>query len=241
MTVTVGIDLGTTNSSIAFFDGHNANIIETAEGARFMPSVVAWTDKGEMLVGRPALRQININPDHTIQRVKRLMGQDYNDLEAHEHYVGEGPNGTIVLKGRDRNRTPQEISAILISAMLDAAQSKLGIRPDGAVITVPAVFDTKQKAATMEAGWLAGLQHVELMPEPTAAALAYSIGKDKFEFQMLYGIRRDLQASLSAEGYGVRVYVPFGREWFPYFMRRLGERPANVKFVLGSVLSERRP
>lgn len=181
----IGIDLGTTNSSACYHDGVRERVIENAEGQRFTPSAVALTAKGDVLVGRPALSQNKMNPDHTYLRYKRVMGARYIDGEMGEHHLVPDANGNAVFKGpEDREITPEMLSAVMIEYMLDCAEAKLGIgRPVGAVITVPASADQNFREATLRAAELAGLQKnkVHLLPEPVAAAIAYGLGKQKME------------------------------------------------------------
>ncbi len=188
MSLTVGIDLGTTNSCIAFHDGRTADVISTAEGLRIMPSVIAFTEKGERLVGRPALTQSRSNPAHSFFNTKRLMGETFNPGEDYGHQTVCGTDGMIWFRGPDRNYSCPEMASFLISTMLDAAQHKLGERPKKAVITVPANFSDTARAATLEAGHLAGLEDVFLLKEPTAAAIAYGVTHSKFTRLAIYDL-----------------------------------------------------
>jgi molecular chaperone DnaK len=186
MSITVGIDLGTTNSCIAFHDGREATIIETAEGLRIMPSVVAFKDGGGRLVGRPALTQSRSNAQFSFFNIKRLMGVRHVDGEDHGAHTTRGDDGFIAFVGPDRVYSAPEMSSFLIEAMLDAAEAKLGERPDRAVITIPANFGNDAAHATKEAGRLAGLKEVHLLHEPTAAATAYGVSRSKFTRLAIY-------------------------------------------------------
>lgn len=187
MTLTVGIDLGTTNSCICFHDGRVPTIIETAEGTRIMPSVVAYTDSGKRLVGRPALTQSRSNPRYSFLLMKRMMGEHYIDGEDHGIQTAKGPDGLIWFVGPDGSLiSVPEMSSYLISAMLDAAEMKLGQRPDRAVITIPANFGDEAKRGTMEAATMAGLKEVVLLHEPTAAAIANGIHHKKYTRLAIY-------------------------------------------------------
>ncbi len=185
-TLTVGIDLGTTNSCICFNDGRVTNVIETAEGQRIMPSVVAFNDQGKRLVGRPAMTQSRSNPRYSFFAVKRFMGETFVDGEDHGIQIAKGPDGMIWFNGPNGLISAPEMSSYLISAMLDAAESKLGKRPNRAVITIPANFGESAKQATMKAAELAGLSDVILLHEPTAAAIAYGVMHTKFTRLAIY-------------------------------------------------------
>jgi molecular chaperone DnaK len=186
----IGQDLGTTNSSACYHDGVKEKMIENAEGHRYTPSAVALTPKGGVLVGRPALSQLKMNPDFTYLRYKRVMGARYIDGEMGEHHLVPDANGNAVFKGpEDREITPEMLSAVMIEYMLDSAEARLGLgRPTGAVITIPASADQSFREATLRAAEIAGLDkdRVHLLPEPVAAAIAYGLGKRKMENVVIF-------------------------------------------------------
>lgn len=186
MTLTVGIDLGTTNSCIAFHDGREVSVIETAEGLRVMPSVVAFKENGERLVGRPALTQSRSNSKFSFFSTKRFMGELYVEGEDHGQQFAKGEDGMIWFRGPDRLISAPEMSSFLISAMLDAAEARLGQRPDRAVVTIPANFGDAAAHATKLAAEMAGLKDVVLLKEPTAAAMAYGVLHKKFTRLAIY-------------------------------------------------------
>ena len=177
----IGIDLGTTNSVVALMEGSEPKVIANAEGNRLTPSVVAITDKGETLVGEPARRQAVTNPRKTIYSIKRFMGRRHSEVESEEKMVPyeiTGAQGDYVkVKTGDREYTPQEISAMTLRKLKEAAESYLGHKVNKAVITVPAYFNDAQRQATKDAGQIAGLEVARIINEPTAAALAYGLGK----------------------------------------------------------------
>lgn len=179
----IGIDLGTTNSCVAVMDGANAKVLENSEGARTTPSVVAFRDGGEKLVGVLARRQAVTNPKFTFSAIKRLIGRTFadptvakdRDLVAYE--IVKGPNGDAWVKGRDKDYSPQEVSAFILQKMKETAENFLGEKVSQAVITVPAYFNDAQRQATKDAGRIAGLEVLRIINEPTAAALAYGLEK----------------------------------------------------------------
>jgi len=179
----IGIDLGTTNSCVAVMDGGQARVIENTEGARTTPSVVAFQDSGQRLVGVIAKRQATVNPRFTYSAIKRLIGRNFDDpmvkkdkdLVAYE--IVKGPNGDAWIKGRDKDYSPQEISAFILGKMKETAEAYLGEKVTQAVITVPAYFNDAQRQATKDAGRIAGLEVLRIINEPTAAALAYGLEK----------------------------------------------------------------
>jgi len=179
----IGIDLGTTNSCVAVMDGGQARVIENTEGARTTPSVVAFQDSGQRLVGVIAKRQATVNPRFTYSAIKRLIGRNYDDpmvkkdkdLVAYE--IVKGTNGDAWVKGRDKDYSPQEISAFILGKMKETAEAYLGEKVTQAVITVPAYFNDAQRQATKDAGRIAGLEVLRIINEPTAAALAYGLEK----------------------------------------------------------------
>lgn len=179
----IGIDLGTTNSVVAVMEGSEVKVIPNAEGNRLTPSVVAYTDKDEVIVGEPARRQAVTNPRRTVSSVKRFMGRRHAEVEAEEKLVPYnvvGASGEYVKIGiGDKQLTPQEISAKVLRKLKEAAESYLGHRVSKAVITVPAYFNDAQRQATKDAGQIAGLEVARIINEPTAAALAYGLDKQR--------------------------------------------------------------
>jgi molecular chaperone DnaK len=181
----IGIDLGTTNSCVALFEGREPTIIANAEGARTTPSIVAFTPAGERLVGQIAKRQAITNPEHTIYAVKRLIGRKFESDEVRSFReiapfeIEAAPNGDAWVRVDERAYSPQEISAMVLTKMKDTVADFLGEVVADAVITVPAYFDDSQRQATMDAGKIAGLNVLRIINEPTAAALAYGIGKQQ--------------------------------------------------------------
>ncbi len=187
MSKIIGIDLGTTNSVMAFMEGGKPNIISNAQGGRLTPSVVAEDEKGEILVGTPAKNQAVVNPEGTIYSVKRLIGRTWDDPEVKKDKellpfeMRKSSSGGIEVKMGDKWYTPQEISARILAKMKKDAEEYLGQEVKEAVITVPAYFDDSQRQATKDAGKIAGLDVKRIVNEPTAAALAYGIDKGKDE------------------------------------------------------------
>ncbi len=183
----IGIDLGTTNSAMAYMEGGKPNIIANSQGGRLTPSIVAEDDKGEVLVGTPAKNQAVMNPEGTIYSVKRLIGRSWDDPEVVKDKkllpfeMRKASNGGIEVKMGSKWYTPQEISAKVLSKMKNDAEEFLGEKVTEAVITVPAYFDDSQRQATKDAGKIAGLDVKRIVNEPTAAALAYGIEKGKDE------------------------------------------------------------
>ncbi|HEY0124570.1 MAG TPA: molecular chaperone DnaK [Rhizobium sp.] len=183
MAKVIGIDLGTTNSCVAVMDGKDAKVIENAEGARTTPSMVAFTDDGERLVGQPAKRQAVTNPTNTLFAVKRLIGRRYEDptVEKDKHLVPftivKGDNGDAWVEAQGKGYSPAQISAMILQKMKETAESYLGEKVEKAVITVPAYFNDAQRQATKDAGRIAGLEVLRIINEPTAAALAYGLDK----------------------------------------------------------------
>jgi len=181
----IGIDLGTTNSVVAVMEGKEVKVIPNAEGNRLTPSVVAFTDRGEILVGEPAKRQAVTNPKRTVYSIKRFMGRRREEVKAEEAIVPYeivGESGEYVkVKIGDRTYTPPEISAMVLRKLKEAAEAYLGHRVNKAVITVPAYFNDAQRQATKDAGQIAGLEVVRIINEPTAASLAYGLDKKEAE------------------------------------------------------------
>src|SRR4051812_42583394 len=181
----IGIDLGTTNSVVAVMEGREAKVIPNAEGNRLTPSVVAFTDKGDVLVGEPARRQAVTNPKRTIYSIKRFMGRRHSEVASEEkivpYQVVGGANEYVKVQIGDKTYTPPEISAHVLRKLKEAAESYLGHKVNKAVITVPAYFNDAQRQATKDAGQIAGLDVERIINEPTAAALAYGLQKKKEE------------------------------------------------------------
>ena len=181
----IGIDLGTTNSVVSIMEGSEPKVIANAEGNRLTPSVVAYTDKGETLVGEPAKRQAVTNPTRTVYSVKRFMGRRHSEVETEEKMVPYkvigGANEYVKIKAGEQEVTPQEVSAKILRKLKEAAESYLGHKVNKAVITVPAYFNDAQRQATKDAGQIAGLEVARIINEPTAAAMAYGLDKKKEE------------------------------------------------------------
>jgi molecular chaperone DnaK len=183
MAKVIGIDLGTTNSCVAVMDGKNAKVIENSEGARTTPSMVAFTDDGERLVGQPAKRQGVTNPERTFFAVKRLIGRRYDDpmvakdKDLVPYKIVKGDNGDAWVEADGKKYSPSQISAFILQKMKETAEAYLGQTVTQAVITVPAYFNDAQRQATKDAGKIAGLEVLRIINEPTAAALAYGLDK----------------------------------------------------------------
>ncbi|UTD26983.1 molecular chaperone DnaK [Bradyrhizobium sp. WD16] len=181
----IGIDLGTTNSCVAVMDGKSAKVIENAEGMRTTPSIVAFTDDGERLVGQPAKRQAVTNPERTFFAVKRLIGRRYDDPMVEKdkdlvpYKIVKAGNGDAWVEADGKTYSPSQVSAFILQKMKETAEAHLGAKVDQAVITVPAYFNDAQRQATKDAGKIAGLEVLRIINEPTAAALAYGLDKAK--------------------------------------------------------------
>lgn len=184
MSKIIGIDLGTTNSCVAIMDGKTPKVIENAEGARTTPSVVAFMDDGEKLVGQPAKRQAVTNPTNTLFAIKRLIGRNFSDPMVEKdkgmvpYEIVKGPNGDAWVRAHGKDYSPQQVSAFILQKMKEAAEQHLGEKVEKAVITVPAYFNDAQRQATKDAGKIAGLEVLRIINEPTAAALAYGLEKN---------------------------------------------------------------
>jgi len=180
---TIGIDLGTTNSCVAVMEGGEPTVLENAEGGRTTPSVVAFTESGERLVGTVAKRQAVMNPENTIFSIKRFMGRKESEVKEEEtivpYEVVAGPNGDVRVDARGKQYSPPEISAMILQKLKADAEAKLGETVDSAVITVPAYFNDDQRQATKDAGKIAGLEVKRIINEPTAASLAYGLDKEE--------------------------------------------------------------
>jgi len=187
MAKTIGIDLGTTNSVVAIMEGGDPVVIANQEGSRTTPSVVAFMDKGERVVGQIAKRQAVTNSENTIFSIKRLMGRKYRDAEVQKdikvlpYKIVENKNGDAWVQARDKDMSPPEISAFVLQKMKETAEAYLGEKVTDAVITVPAYFNDSQRQATKDAGKIAGLNVIRIINEPTAASLAYGLDKKKDE------------------------------------------------------------
>ena len=185
MAKVIGIDLGTTNSCVAVMEGGKPRVLENAEGANTTPSIVAFADDGERLIGLPAKRQAVTNPTNTFFAIKRLIGRRYEDPMVEKdkklvpYQIVKGPTGDAWVEANGKAYSPQEISAFILQKMKETAEAKLGEPVTQAVITVPAYFNDAQRQATKDAGKIAGLEVLRIINEPTAAALAYGLDKKK--------------------------------------------------------------
>ncbi|HET6379380.1 MAG TPA: molecular chaperone DnaK [Methylocella sp.] len=183
MSKVIGIDLGTTNSCVAVMEGTAPKVIENAEGARTTPSIVAFTDDGERLVGQPAKRQAVTNPEKTFFAIKRLIGRTFDDpmtkkdMSLVPYKIIRAPNGDAWVEAGGKQYSPSQISAFVLQKMKETAEAYLGQKVSQAVITVPAYFNDAQRQATKDAGKIAGLEVLRIINEPTAAALAYGLDK----------------------------------------------------------------
>jgi molecular chaperone DnaK len=186
---TIGIDLGTTNSCVAVLEGGEPTVLENAEGGRTTPSVVAFTESGDRLVGTVAKRQAVMNPENTIFSIKRFMGRKEAEVKEEEtivpYKVEAGPNGDVRVDVRGKQYSPPEISAMILQKLKTDAEAKLGETVDSAVITVPAYFNDDQRQATTDAGKIAGLEVKRIINEPTAASLAYGLDKETADHTIL--------------------------------------------------------
>jgi len=194
MSKIIGIDLGTTNSCVAIMDGPQPKVLENSEGARTTPSVVAFTDNNETLVGLPAKRQAVTNPDNTFFSVKRLIGKTFedssikSDIQNLPYKIVRNDNGDAWVQSRDKKYSPSQISAFTLMKMKETAEKYLGSEVKKAVITVPAYFNDAQRQATKDAGKIAGLEVLRIINEPTAAALAYGLDKKKAKTIAVYDL-----------------------------------------------------
>jgi len=194
MSKIIGIDLGTTNSCVAIMDGKTPRVIENAEGVRTTPSVVAFLEDGERLVGQPAKRQAVTNPSNTLFAIKRLIGRNYNDPLVEKdkgmvpYDIVKGPTGDAWVEAQGKEYSPQQVSAFILQKMKEAAEQHLGEKVDKAVITVPAYFNDAQRQATKDAGKIAGLEVLRIINEPTAAALAYGLEKNDGKKIVVYDL-----------------------------------------------------
>ena len=194
MAKVIGIDLGTTNSCVAVMDGKNPKVIENSEGGRTTPSIVAFNDEGERLVGQPAKRQAVTNPERTIFAVKRLIGRRYDDPMVEKdkklvpYKIVKAPNGDAWVEVDKKTYSPSQISAFILQKMKETAEAFLGEKVEQAVITVPAYFNDAQRQATKDAGKIAGLDVLRIINEPTAAALAYGLDKKEGKTIAVYDL-----------------------------------------------------
>ena len=183
MSKVIGIDLGTTNSCVSIMEGTQAKVLENAEGARTTPSVVAFTDNNEKLIGQPAKRQAVTNPEHTIFAVKRLIGRNFEDdkvkkdIQTSPFKIVKSEKGDAWIESKGEKYSPSQISAFILQKMKETAEKYLGQEVSKAVITVPAYFNDAQRQATKDAGKIAGLEVLRIINEPTAASLAYGLDK----------------------------------------------------------------
>ena len=190
----IGIDLGTTNSCVAIMDGKNAKVLENAEGRRTTPSIVAFTEGGERLVGEPAKRQAVTNPQNTMFAIKRLIGRSFEDPTTKKdadlvpYKIVKNENGDAWVEARGQKYSPSQISAFTLGKMKETAESYLGEKVTQAVITVPAYFNDAQRQATKDAGKIAGLEVLRIINEPTAAALAYGMDKSEAKTIAVYDL-----------------------------------------------------
>jgi molecular chaperone DnaK len=189
---TIGIDLGTTNSCVAVLEGGEPTVLENAEGGRTTPSVVAFTENDERLVGTVAKRQAVMNPENTIFSIKRFMGRKESEVKEEEtivpYKVVAGPGGDVRVEVRGKQYSPPEISAMILQKLKSDAEQKLGDTVDGAVITVPAYFNDDQRQATKDAGKIAGLEVKRIINEPTAASLAYGLDKESDQTILVFDL-----------------------------------------------------
>ncbi len=192
MAKAVGIDLGTTNSVIAVWEGGESSVVPNSEGSRTTPSVVAFTDTGERLVGQLARRQAILNPKGTIYSAKRFIGRHYDEVSGEARAVAydvvPDEQGLARFKVREKLYSPEEISAQVLRKLADDAGKQLGERVTEAVITVPAYFNDAQRSATRDAGEIAGLKVLRIINEPTAAALAYGLDKKGHETVLVFDL-----------------------------------------------------
>ena len=194
MAKVIGIDLGTTNSCVAVMEGKNPKVIENAEGMRTTPSMVAFTDDGEVLVGLPAKRQAVTNPENTLFAIKRLIGRRWDDPTVAKdqklvpYKLVKADNGDAWVEAHGKKYSPSQISAYILQKMKETAESYLGQKVEQAVITVPAYFNDAQRQATKDAGKIAGLEVLRIINEPTAAALAYGLEKKEGQTIAVYDL-----------------------------------------------------
>ena len=197
MSKIIGIDLGTTNSCVSIMEGSQAKVLENAEGARTTPSVVAFTEDGEKLVGQPAKRQAVTNPENTIFAVKRLIGRNFEDptvkkdIAAAPFKIVNSEKGDAWIEAKGEKYSPSQISAFILQKMKETAEKYLGQEVTRAVITVPAYFNDAQRQATKDAGKIAGLEVLRIINEPTAASLAYGLDKKQNKKIAVYDLEEE--------------------------------------------------
>ena len=194
MAKVIGIDLGTTNSCVAVMEGKEARVIENSEGTRTTPSMVAFTESKERLVGQSAKRQAVTNAENTLFAIKRLIGRPFsdpnikNDVKFVPYKIIKADNGDAWVETRGEKHSPSQISAHILQKMKETAENHLGEKVNQAVITVPAYFNDSQRQATKDAGKIAGLEVLRIINEPTAAALAYGLDKKKTGIIAVYDL-----------------------------------------------------
>src|SRR4051812_23086493 len=192
MAKVIGIDLGTTNSVVAIMEGDQPKVLINAQGSRLTPSVVAFTDKGEVLVGQTAKHQQITNPKNTIFSIKRFMGRRHSEVAQEEkmvpYEITGGAEEYVKVKVRGKEYTPEQISAYVLQDLKKTAEAYLGETVTDAIVTVPAYFNDAQRKATKDAGEIAGLKVLRVLPEPTAAALAYGLDKKKNEKILVFDL-----------------------------------------------------
>jgi hypothetical protein len=245
MSKVIGIDLGTTNSCVAFIENGEPVVIPNAEGSRTTPSVIAFTKDGERRVGSVAKRQGVTNPENTIYAVKRLMGRRFESDEAKRHAtavpyrVVQALNGDAWVQAGDKELSPPEVSALVLAKMKEIAEAYLGTTVDSAVVTVPAYFDDAQRQATRDAGKIAGLEVKRIINEPTAAALAYGLEKKRGQGRGLRPRRRHVRHLDPRDG---RRRLQGPRHQRRHAPRRRGLRPGDRGSPRGQVRQgQRRP
>ena len=188
----IGIDLGTTNSVVAIMEGDQPKVLINAQGSRLTPSVVAFTEKGERLIGQTAKHQQVTNPKNTVFSIKRFVGRRHNEVAQEEkmvpYEITGGPDEFVKVRVRGKEYTPEQVSAFILQDLKKTAEDYLGEKVTDAVITVPAYFNDAQRQATKNAGEIAGLKVLRVLPEPTAAALAYGLDKKKNEKILVFDL-----------------------------------------------------
>ena len=235
MSKVIGIDLGTTNSCVAVMEGKSAKVIENSEGMRTTPSMVAFTESGERLVGQAAKRQAVTNPENTFFAIKRLIGRRFSDpvvkkdTDLVPYKIIAGDNGDAWVESRGAKHAPSQISAFILQKMKETAEAYLGESVDQAVITVPAYFNDSQRQATKDAGRIAGLEVLRIINEPTAAALAYGMERKGSGTIAVYdlGGRVLLAAALHPGVAIVALRDPGGNELHFLADHGIGHAPAD--------------
>src|SRR5437660_1443842 len=240
MAKVIGIDLGTTNSCVAIMEAGDPVVITNAEGSRITPSVVAFTDSGERLVGQIARRQAITNPENTVFDIKRLIGRRFDDPEVQKAMKGlrykivRGDNGDAWVEVRGKKYSPAEISAFILQKMKQTAEDHLGEKVTEAVVTVPAYFNDSQRNATKDAGKIAGLNVLRIINEPTAASLAYGLDKKKDEKIAVFDLGGGtFDVSILEIGDGVFEVKATNGDTFLGGMTRMPAVQARVKKLFG--------